>query len=276
MNKQVLMKLLILIGYAGFMLYLLVTGKIAMYVHPKMYIYIIICAAVFILLALVIIKDLFKRDYIHGGGVSSYGIFIIALVIAVFIQPISLNSVLAQNRGVTINKKQVQKSVSKNKSENTNDETKQETGLDETAQKNEVAVSDEQVKPSDVVNGQKAQDEIVVNDENYAQTLDSIYTDFKNFENKKIVIRGFVFREQGLKKDNFVIARSTINCCAADASVVGFLCEFSDAAKLKNDEWIEVKGTMKVISYDGEKIPVIEVAEFKKVEKPRNEYIYLY
>jgi putative membrane protein len=258
MNKQAFMKLLILIGYAGFMFYLLVSGKIAMYVHPKMNTYIIICAAVFILLALVVIKDLFKRDHTHGGGVSSYGIFIIALVIAVFIQPISLNSVLAQNRGVTINKKQVQKSVSLN------------------------AIPVEQVKPSDVVDGQNAEDidptepEIVVKDENYAKILDSIYRDFKSFENNKIVIRGFVFREKGLKIDNFIIARSAINCCAADASVVGFLCAFADAGKLKNDEWIEVKGTLKEITYDGEKIPVIAVEEVKKVEKPRNEYIYLY
>lgn len=105
-----------------------------------------------------------------------------------------------------------------------------------------------------------------------AQILDSIYSDLKSFENNKIVIRGFVFREKGFKKENFVIARSAISCCAADASVVGFLCEFSDAGSLQNDEWIEVKGLLKEMTYDGENIPVIVVEEFKKVEKPRSEY----
>ncbi|MDT3698211.1 MAG: TIGR03943 family protein [Thermincola sp.] len=272
-NKQVFMKLLILIGYAGFMLYLLVSGKIAMYVHPKMNIYVTISAAVFILLALVIIKDLFKRGHTHGDRLSSYGIFIIALVIAVFVQPISLNSVLAQNRGVTINKKNVQKSVPQSKSEDKLKETGGETG---------VVTLDEQVEPNDLFKGQKVENidltdsELVVKDENYAQILDVIYSDFKSFINKKIVIRGFVFRENGMEKDNFVIARSAINCCAADASVVGFLCQFSDADKLKNDEWIEVKGNLQEVTYDGEKIPVIVVEEFKKVEKPSNEYIYLY
>ena len=73
----------------------------------------------------------------------------------------------------------------------------------------------------------KAFDMIQMSDHIYASYC-AINTEPDSFMNRKINIKGFVYKEEGFNPDELVIARFVITHCIADASVIGFLSEFSD------------------------------------------------
>lgn len=280
-NRQAAMKLLILAGYGGFMIYLLYTGKISMYVHPKMNKYIYGCIILLALFSVVVSKDLFNRRSSQGRQGSIYTVFTGALLLAVLIQPISLNSVLAENRGVTL-------SLGKTQSETSQKKLPQEKAVGENQEDADIInetryqidengnVPDQASPYKESVAVDLSGPQIIVNEENYMQILDGVYTNLTDVINKEITISGFVFREDGMNDNNFIIARSMITCCAADAAVAGFMCDFGSAGELKNDEWIEVRGILQQATYNDESLPVIMVKEFKKIDKPKNEYLFAY
>lgn len=72
------------------------------------------------------------------------------------------------------------------------------------------------------------------------------------------------------------ILRFGIIHCVADSGVFGILVEFPDNMKLKDDEWIHVKGSLSSIYYQPFKaaIPVLQVKEWSKIEKPNDPYVY--
>lgn len=253
LNKEALTKIVILISYAAFILNLLYTGRISMYVHPKMNTFVLFCALVFIIMAIINFGELFKKVY-RRPRLSGYMFFIIPLLLALLIQPIALNSVLAQSRGMVINKSQT--GINKEKAQNpvvnseTGDGNQPGSGIE--------------------IDGNR----IIVTEKNYLTTLDALYLDYKSFEGLSIEISGFVFRDEGFGESNFVVARSTVSCCTADASVTGLLCEYPEAAKLRNDEWVRVKGVIQESYFEDEALPVIVVEAVEKITKPKDEYLF--
>ena len=55
--------------------------------------------------------------------------------------------------------------------------------------------------------------------------------------------------------------------------VVGFLCEFQEAAKYDDNTWVEIEGKITKGNYHGD-IPIIQIESMRKIEKPSEEYVY--
>ena len=55
--------------------------------------------------------------------------------------------------------------------------------------------------------------------------------------------------------------------------VVGFLCNYNKAQNFEDGTWIEITGTIKNGTYHG-KMPIIDVENIQKIEKPSDEYVY--
>lgn len=87
-------------------------------------------------------------------------------------------------------------------------------------------------------------------------------------------VKGFVYREPGFAPSTVVIGRYAVTCCAADASVVGFLARFPDAAPIRVGTWLEVEGTLKATTIDGLPVPAIQVDRYEAVQPPKNPYVY--
>jgi putative membrane protein len=71
-----------------------------------------------------------------------------------------------------------------------------------------------------------------------------------------------------------VLSRFLITHCVADASIIGFLSEFSEAPLLDNDTWIEAEGVLDVTTYNGTELPLIKITNWKKVKEPETPYLY--
>jgi putative membrane protein len=113
-----------------------------------------------------------------------------------------------------------------------------------------------------------------VKDEKYISTISMISEHLDQFIGKKVEITGFVFRERDFPANQFVVARFGVTCCIADANVYGMLVKGENAAKLKDNTWIKVTGTIHQTTYRQSIIPVIEQPAIETIEVPDQPYVY--
>lgn len=115
---------------------------------------------------------------------------------------------------------------------------------------------------------------IEMNDYVYAAFYDEIGMDVGKYKGKKIKLKGFVYKEKELSQNQLVLSRFLITHCVADASIIGFLTEFSEAPLLDKDTWIEAEGVLDVTNYNGTELPLIKITNWKKVNEPETPYLY--
>ncbi|MRH43589.1 TIGR03943 family protein [Aquibacillus halophilus] len=118
------------------------------------------------------------------------------------------------------------------------------------------------------------QSTVHMDDSVYTLNMDIISMNLEKYEGKEIVLNGFVYKEEGLKDNQFVLARFIITHCVADAGVTGFLSELDEAVDLQEDTWLEAKGTIAIQEYNGVDLPMIKITEWKKIEELEQPYIY--
>lgn len=98
-------------------------------------------------------------------------------------------------------------------------------------------------------------------------------------EGRTVTLYGFVYRDDSFEDDTFLIARQMINCCAADASIVGFHVQVNPGIDLQLNEWVRVTGTIqtKNMLYYGDPydFPVLTSGIILLCDTPAAEYVYI-
>jgi len=117
-------------------------------------------------------------------------------------------------------------------------------------------------------------DPIAMDDYVYYLNYEEISKDVAAFKGRKIELKGFVYKEEGFQSNQLVISRFLITHCVADASIIGFLTEFEDAATLDADSWIEATGELDVTTYNGKELPLIRITNWKIINPPDEPYLY--
>lgn len=104
-------------------------------------------------------------------------------------------------------------------------------------------------------------------------TILDLYMD--EFNQHKLETYGFVYRDPSFSKDQFVVARFSVSCCTADATVAGILVTNKNAKKYPDDSWVKVKGTMHKVPFKGVDMLELEADEVTPVKAPKDPYVYL-
>ena len=90
----------------------------------------------------------------------------------------------------------------------------------------------------------------------------------------KIKITGYVYRLIDFKEEQFVIARDMlINEEKTQKLVVGFLCEYKKANEFEDGQWITLIGEIQKEKYHEQEIPILNVLEIQKTDKPEDEFV---
>ncbi|HOP62765.1 MAG TPA: TIGR03943 family protein [Spirochaetota bacterium] len=123
---------------------------------------------------------------------------------------------------------------------------------------------------------QTSGDFIEITRDNYYFLVNDMYACPEKYEGKRVSIDGFVYKSKKLGKDEFIIARLIIYCCAVHAGMGGLI---SDAEEIKEsfrkDEWLRVDGTVKLDKSRGERtVPVLMLKSFRRIPPERDPYIY--
>ncbi|MCM8711367.1 TIGR03943 family protein [Clostridium sp. SYSU_GA19001] len=235
-NKNEFLWFLILFFFTVYIYYLISTGKIFLFIHPKLIVYTSFSFVIFGTLTVFQFFNIFKvktRAKMKNG----FLLFAFALVTAVFIAPGGLTPDIINQKGVIL--------VSSNNIENIGKHTHS---------KEEIIIGNT----------------IEFNAKNYIHYLEELSSNIEKHKGKKVKISGFAYKEENLNKNEFMLFRILINCCAADSQVFGIMCNWDKAEVLEKDSWVNVEGILKV----KDNRPFILVKKLERAEKPVNTYIY--
>lgn len=122
----------------------------------------------------------------------------------------------------------------------------------------------------------------VVSDPNdtFLRTLTQLHEQTDQMLGKKVTLEGFVYRETHFSEDQFVVGRLLITCCAADAAVVGIMCQLSGSQSFKEDDWVRVSGVVNEVEIyspyteKNEKVFMMEVAKIERIDAYETPYIF--
>jgi len=259
-NKEVFLKLIILLGFSFFFYDIIKTGKVLLYVNPRIVPYVKFGMVAMISLSLFIASDLFKSN--RKENIKPYLFFIIPLFMAFMTPKTSVSS-----KSMTLTNAKTRSQISNTKQENIPNNNISNGANTITPKINSTKVD---------VKLEIQNNTIVLSDNNFEKWTEEISNNMLKYEGKNIELTGFVFKTDGFKYNEFVPARLMMTCCAADLVPVGLLAHYDKAKILKQDTWIMVKGKIKIIDYNGEKSPIIVVDKIRNTEKPKDEYVYPY
>ncbi|MED0702739.1 TIGR03943 family putative permease subunit [Aeribacillus composti] len=294
------MRGIILAGYALLLFKLLLTSQLVNYVSPKMHPFIYF--ALFVLLILGGMQILrsgmnTSESHCHCDGehhmpktpastVFIYSLFLLPVMIGLMLSNHVLDSSVASKRGVQFGAQPLAESSNSQVQTEEKDLVEEylrdpegymkkvDERVNEILQEDDSAVQSTEKENERLKNDLIGTDKIVVTDEKYISTINMISENVEQLIGKKVEITGFVFRERDFRSNQLVVARFGVTCCIADASVYGMLVEGENVAKLKDDTWIKVTGTIHKTTYHQSTIPVIEQPAIEMIEVPDQPYVY--
>ena len=292
-NKTEFKWLLVLIVFAYYLYTLLNTGNINLFIHPRMIKYVRFSLVVLLILSLFQLKRVFIITNNRKRKVY-LGVFLFPLALGIFINPQGLSGEIAGKKGAgfmnsnpLIEAKSINlhnanvgnNSINKNSSSQINSTVSQNSTSNSNVPKSQINTNDLNSSNLDKSTGSNENNAMVVDTNNFTQVTDDMcYNDPNKYKGKKISITGFVYRDDTVSKNEFVVGRLMIVCCTADAEVAGVLCDWSKSPTLKNDQWVKVTGTIdsELHKFEGkdQMIPVIRVNHIEPIDKPKNQYIY--
>ena len=255
-------KIVLLLGFAAFYLYTLATGSVNLYVHPRIIPYIIFAAAAMVIIAFLLIGELFRPD---GKRKSAWPLlfFVIPLIMSFAIPAEAFDG----NTG-TAGEVQI----------STMDSATGEAGP--AALPDTTPSADSTASPAGEASENAGADDdlqnsvLVFTDDNYYVTLYQIYAELDDYVGKEVELTGFVYRgNEDFSEDEFVAARLLMICCAADMQTVGLMCRWDGGAP-EADTWVKVTGSITTTEYNGETVPIVEAENVEVTDSPDVEYIY--
>jgi putative membrane protein len=250
---------IILLAFTVYFYYLLSTGKISMFISPRLTKYIIFALIGFGILTLYQYTKIFTIRSRRPLN-KSYILLFVTLIIGYIAAQNGLNSSIVEKKGVD---------------------------LAVVTDKKEVTTLDKSTNNA-VKNMQLQSEEELIDDggtieftnDNYSRQLVKIEDNFEKYKGRKVIITGFVYKENNFKSDEFVAARLFMSCCAADSQVIGLMSKWEKATTLDKDEWVKIGGTIDSTKYKDSQtgkemnIPLIKVDKVEKIQKPDNPFIY--
>lgn len=229
-------------------------------------------------------------------NVLTYGLFILPLGLGFFTQDSLLGSGITSMKGINLNS-----STTMNQSnsiitnpivdENTSfiDVTKQpiviESQPKETEAYSSTTVTEKELKklfPSDKYTKDYAklgmmlfqQEQFVVSDMGFIEIITTMDLYREAFVGKRLEMSGYVYREDDMNTNQFVVSRLAMNCCSADMEPYGLLASSSAAKELHNDTWVTVVATVALTEYNGVEIMELQVESFELIPPSTTPYVY--
>lgn len=268
-NFEVLIKMIILLGYALLFYVVIASGNVKYYVHPRIVPYMKFGIVIFAMVSISMAFELFKPQRIRFQ-LGRYLFFIIPLIFAFSIPP-----KIPDISSISLNNINKTDSNGSSLVDEYNAEPHTYTNGDELQEYESSEISQNTTEVADNSNKLSLQDDTIVMDDKYfAYWLVELHENFDLYKGKNIQVVGFVFKDEQFAQNEFVPARYLMSCCAADAAPVGIMCNYKDASQLKKDSWVKVTGKVQEGEFNGQKMPVIITDSVELTNKPKAEFIY--
>lgn len=244
--------------------YLILSNKIDFYVGKKMIKY-----AYFTIIMISIISVFQLTNIFTCKGSTNLKIKLIPIILALILGGISVKTL------ETFKHSELNKEL---KSSNIDIKSlyEYESNFNVVDNKNNINLQDEislnrnnEKNLEDEINVSKGnKDEILIINEDNAMKLEDIRVNPKNYIGRKLIIHGFVCKENYLNQNQFIIGRVVITCCAADSKIVGMIGEYDKAGDLNENDKVIVTGRISSSNIKDDnnvnhRVPVIQVEKIE-------------
>jgi len=110
----------------------------------------------------------------------------------------------------------------------------------------------------------------------YIESLTSLDLYKDRFVGKKVEVKGYVYRVEGMAENQFAIGRFSMRCCVADTVPMAILAEVDHAKAWKDDMYVVALGEIQLRPFEGKSVPTIVI---KSIEEdagalPANPYVH--
>ncbi|CAG7639078.1 hypothetical protein PAESOLCIP111_04007 [Paenibacillus solanacearum] len=294
------LKSAILLGFAVYIAYLVKTDNILLYIAPRMIDYVKWSAIALYAIAayqLYLTVRTFRGqtkpdcdcDHDHTPSRSVlkntviYGLFFLPLLLGVTVPDSSMGSSLAAKKGMNLSSAaSVKKDIASGGGSSGSPSAPQNGAASAGSGSAGAGASDGELFPSDKFTKHYAKyakqlyesNVIPVKEELYMETLTTIDLYLDRFIGKKLQLTGFVYRQEEMKDNQFVVGRFTVQCCSADAAPFGVLVEYDRAKTLATDSWVTVTGTIQKGSFNDMEVLKLKVESVAKAEPAKSPYVY--
>lgn len=116
-------------------------------------------------------------------------------------------------------------------------------------------------------------------DADFTGKVNRIWQSPAKWRGRTVLMTGFVTADETFGSGGFFLTRMMLSCCAADAMPVGFFCQPLGAV-LPEGQWITVVAKVGLTSakLDGWKetrtVPILTVLSYTRTQAPENPYVY--
>lgn len=243
LNYKNILWFIVMFLLGTYFLMLILNDKLHLFIHPKMFKYVFIASVILYILCIFQVT-LFTEKSKRRESYFGFLFFFIILFFAYIVKPQGVSNSFINSRLIDIhssNKEFVlqQSSEEHNSHEHSHGENESES-------------------------------------HEFLETLNKTYTDV-TLQGETLKLRGIVYRDNSMKKDEFILGRMLVSCCAADSQFIGFLCESNKEFNIKEDQWVEIIGEVDYYKDElGNLSPRVIVNNIKKLSNvnAENQYIY--
>lgn len=272
-SLHLLLRGIILTGFALLIFKLIVTGTITNYIAPKMVVFAYITLFTFMILGpLLIIRATGERQRDANCGCGENHFYPDSVIKSIFLYllfiiPITFGFLFSSNLldSSVVMKRQINLGAQNDGEGETQAETE---SLDRLAGEEPISKEEYSLLEKDLLQG----NHIDVADKHYVPIMDVINQNLDKVVGKTVSIKGFVYREPNFFTHEMIVARFGITCCVADASVYGLMAK-GDVEGFEADTWVEVAGVLEKMKYEGSNIPVISITDIKEIPVPKQPYV---
>ncbi|SFJ83507.1 TIGR03943 family protein [Paenibacillus sp. UNC496MF] len=285
-----IVRLAILLGLTAYVAYLSATGQILLFIAPQLVKYADLaagCMALFMLGQLYLLIRSFRApaaacdcghshghdDHGHshepaGGPVKNglvYGLFVLPLLLGLLLPNEAFAGSLAHNKGMNLGVfSGGGMPADLARLDGTEDPDLKQLFRSDTYDRDYAKLGMLLYK----------QDTIAMSDEWFIEKLQAMNTFADNFQGKKLQIRGFVYREEGLAANQLIIGRMAMTHCIADISPYGIIAEADNAGGYANDSWVTLTGTLATATFHEQKVVKLTIESAEPASAPEIPYVY--
>ncbi|MDR6550001.1 TIGR03943 family putative permease subunit [Paenibacillus qinlingensis] len=294
---------LILLGFSSYIVILSKSDTLQLYIAPRMMIYVKLASVLLYIIACsqgyMALRSYWGRPVACECNpsetrsplrhVMAYGLLLLPLILGFLLPDTALNSTMVAAKGMNLSA--ATSSMASTRVEHSTLPSEPEPVTKPASPASQAASPKGPLSESDIEQLFKAPDEwnedfakmgvilyhkdrIIVEPEIYMEILSTVDLFKENFIGKEIELTGFVYREDKMKTNQFVVGRFAMSCCSADASPYGVLVEFPSAQTFPQDKWVKVTGTVQSGNYNSNEIFTIAATHIEEITAPSSPYVY--
>lgn len=274
------LQLIILYSIVLLLIIIMATGKIGLYIHPRLNKGIWFSIVVMILMVVFKVPSIRKAR--HNIPYWPYLIIIFPIITGFSLPAVAVkNSVVvgqqlsntkpAQDSSVT----PVSETMPEESQITTEQQVVEESSLKESLSENEVMVEPE-VDIKQKYEQLQIEGVTAITDERFIQWNVDVYNQMELLKGQRVSFLAQVYHIDGLADNQILCGRLLMICCAADAGLYGVLANTQQASSLEEESWVNVTGTLDITDFQGEKTPILIEVKIEKAQQPEDIYVYDY